>query len=186
VTQPLPELPAGCHFPPVWPPAADPIPPASPRGDSRPRRNSRPRRDDSPGARSWRRAPFCTCTTVRYKGMLVVIPRHGHMLRKIAQKTRMPLPFQVFSLVSSGRSRDSGLAPATLRYEHEIAFPRSAPAPPARQSAIRTNLPTLICDTVLMINYQTNVRRRALSRFKPRSRPDPARLTSSGPASRTE
>jgi hypothetical protein len=108
------------------------------------------------------------------------------MLRKIAQKTRMPLPFQVFSLVSSGRSRDSGLAPATLRYEHEIAFPRSAPAPPARQSAIRTNLPTLICDTVLMINYQTNVRRRALSRFKPRSRPDPARLTSSGPASRTE
>ena len=74
LAQPLPELPTGCHHPPAWPPTADANPSAGPRRDSRPRRNSRPRRDDSPGARSWRRAPFCTCTTVRYKGMLVVIP----------------------------------------------------------------------------------------------------------------
>src|SRR6266700_3731078 len=43
-------------------------------------------RDPSAGAgetrcaRSWRRAPFCTCTTVRYKGMLVVFPGQDHIL----------------------------------------------------------------------------------------------------------
>src|SRR6185437_6847692 len=53
-----------------------------------PGRTHAPRGNDSPGARSWRRAPFCTCTTVRYKGMLVAIRRPDHMLGKVAERVR--------------------------------------------------------------------------------------------------
>jgi hypothetical protein len=52
----------------------------------------------------------------------------------------MPLPLKLSWLVSFCCGQDGGLAPATLRYEHEIAFPPPAPALPARLSAIRTNL----------------------------------------------
>jgi hypothetical protein len=77
----------------------------------------------------------------------------------------MPLPLKLSRLVSFYCGRDGGLALATLRYEHEIAFP--APAP-ARLSAIRANLPALFCDAAPMLNYQTNAYREPLVRFKVR------------------
>ena len=69
---------------------------------------TRDERDPSAGAgrllsaRSWRRAPFCTCTTVRYKGMLVVIPRHDHMLGKVREKPLCDLHSRPSWLVRPG------------------------------------------------------------------------------------
>jgi hypothetical protein len=89
------------------------------------------------------------------------------MLRKVTEKTLMPLLPALSWLVTPPHRRDGAPAMATLRYEPEIARPEPPLAPSARLSAIRTKLAPHFRGAAQMLNYQTNARGGALVRFNP-------------------